>query len=382
MTADRESFELLRAIVQRPGNAVAQPIDRLAGSIRDWDSLLKLANEHRVLPMLFSRLAEMGPAVPPAVRDHLRAEYQRNMFHCTASAAELIGVLQAFERQAIPAMPFKGVVLSASIYGDFAQRQAGDLDVLIHPRHLPQATAILLERGYQLKTPVRADGAPIDPKDYEYHFERPADGMVLELRWRLSERGFTRTLDMDWVWPRRRVAILAGAEVPNLDPEIALLVLCMHGSKHAWARLNWICDVAQLLAAAPELDWKKATLEARRLGLWRTLAVGVLLAHRVAGAAVPQPVLRSFESDAAACRWVQFVQDNLFDPSARASHGRIPYYVQLLGLPGCAKWSLFVLMDYLQPNERDRAVLHLPHPLDALYYLVRPGRLLWDKLAR
>ena len=378
MAADRESCELLRAIVRRPADAAGPRIDRLAGNVRDWDSLLGLAREHRVLPMLFLRLADMGPAVPPAVQERLRAEYHRNLFHNLANAAELIGLLKAFDREAIPAMPFKGVVLGASIYSDLTTRATGDLDVLIHYRHLVRATAILLERGYELKTPVRADGTPVH--DYEYHFERQADGMVIELRWRLSLQKFRRNLGMDWVWPRRRIAMLAGAEVPNLGPEITLLVLCMHGSRHAWSRLIWICDVAQLLVSFPGLDWKEVSQEAKRVGLWRTLALGVLLAHRVADAAVPQAVLRCLESDATANSLARHIQENLFDAPGRLPMCRIPYNIQLLGFYDLVRLPLS--LDLWRPNERDRAALHLPQSLDALYYLVRPVRILWDRSAR
>src|SRR5450432_3884807 len=145
MPVDRESCELLRAIVRRP-EATAQRIDQLAGNVRDCESLLELAREHRVLPIVFLRLADLGAAVPPAVKDHLRAEFDSNVVQNLANVAELIGLLKAFDREGIPAMPFKGVVLGASIYGDLTTRPAGDLDVLIHHRHLARATAVLLER--------------------------------------------------------------------------------------------------------------------------------------------------------------------------------------------------------------------------------------------
>ena len=74
-------------------------------------------------------------------------------------------------------------------------------------------------------------------------------------------------------------------------------MLCMHGSKHVWSRLIWICDVAKMLESEPDLDWDSALREAKRVGLWRCLALGVLLAHRVAGAQVPDEVLRRFEKD-------------------------------------------------------------------------------------
>ncbi len=189
-------------------------------------------------------------------------------------------------------------MLAAAIHSDFTARTAGDLDLLIHYKHLLQATAILFARGYELLTEVCADGTPARSDSYEYHFERPSDGMVTELRWKLelTEPRFRHKLGLDWVWKRRRSATLAGAKVPVMSPEITLLMLCMHGSKHAWSRLIWICDVAQLITSSPELDWKQVVLEAKRSGLKRTLALGVLLAHRVAGATLPPAVLLRFAS--------------------------------------------------------------------------------------
>jgi hypothetical protein len=355
---------------------------QLAGKVRDWELLLRLAREHGLMPMLFSRLADVGPAVPPTVLDRLQAEYNRNAFHNLANAAELLSLLRALDQHLIPAMPFKGVVLGASIYRDPTTRPAGDLDLLIHHRHLERATAVLLERGYELKTPVREDGSPTDPDYYEYHFERQADGMVIELRWRLelTRPRFRHNLGMDWVWHRRQVAMLAGSEVPNLDPEITLLVLCMHASKHAWSRLIWICDVAELLSAFPGLDWKDATQEAKQSGLWRALALGALLAHRVAGASVPQAVLRRFESDATACNLARHVEENLFEAPGSTPMGRLPYNMQLMGSRDRIRFLLS--KDLFRPNDKDRAIIRLPKSLHAFYYLIRPVRILWDRSVR
>ena len=124
--------------------------------------------------------------------------------------------------------------------------------------------------------------------------------------------------------------MLAGAEVPDMSPEINLLMLCMHGSKHMWSRLLWICDVAQLLASSPSLDWKEVTDEAKEAGLSRTLALGILLSHRVTGATVPQTILRRFEADTTACLLAEHIQENLFDAPGSTPQGRMPYSLQLL----------------------------------------------------
>jgi hypothetical protein len=302
--------------------------------------------------------------------------------HCFANAAELLQVLSAFEAVGIPALPFKGVVLGASVYGDMTARTAGDLDVLIYYRDLLRATRILKDRGYELTTKVLEDGSP-EAKDYfEYHFERENDGMVLELRWRLelTQPRYKRILGMDWVWPQRRTTRLAGADVPNLDAVSELLMLCMHGSKHVWSRLIWICDVAKMLESEPGLDWSYATKEARRLGLWRCLALGVLLAHDVAGAQVPARILRSFEKDQTARKLANFFQKHVPCEPGRVPEGRAPYDVQLLGFRERA--AMVLSPTFLRPNARDRAVLKLPKELEPLYYVIRPLRLLLDRSGR
>jgi len=174
--------------------------------------------------------------------------------------------------------------------------------------------------------------------------------------------------------------MLAGAEVPDMSPEINLLVLCMHGSKHVWSRLIWICDVAELLDSSSGLDWKEITREAKQSGLWRTLALGVLLAHQVAGAAVPPAVLQRFESDAAARNLARHIEENLFEAPGSTPKGHVPYDFQLLGFRDRAR--AFLSLNILRPNERDRAVVPLPKPLHALYYLIRPFRILLDRSAR
>ncbi len=357
MPLDRESCELLRAIVRRPTDGNCEQLALLVARIHDWDALLTAARQHGVLVMLYLRLANHCDPIPPTTFERMRADYNRNAFHSLTNAAELIDVLTEFDEKQIPAMPFKGVVLGASVYHDLTTRPAGDLDLLIFLRDLKKATEILLKRGYELKAPTSEDGSPM-ALDYEYHFERRSDGMAMELRWRLelTEPRFRRNLGMDWVWPRRQVTTLAGAKVPNLDPATALLVLCMHGSKHVWSRLIWICDVARLISSQPGLNWYDVKKEAKRTGLWRALTLGVLLAHKVAGATVPQPVLEAFEADATARNLTEHFNQNLFSSLDRTPKGIVPYNIHLLGFRDRAR--ILLSLELLRPSDRDRAAIH------------------------
>jgi hypothetical protein len=381
-SADSASRALLLALVRQPGNAESQNVSGLVAKVRDWDSFLYLAGEHRVSPMVYSRLRECGVALPRAVEARLRAEFERNALQCLINAAELIALLGSLNREMIPAMPYKGIVLAASAYGDLSARPAGDLDLLVYQQHLAQTSEVLFARGFTRLTPVDANGTPTIENLHEYQFERLADGLQLELRWTLDlgHPAFTRHLGLEWMWPNRRTVRLAGADVPDLSPEIALLVLCMHGSKHVWSRLVWICDVAQLLASSPDLDWNKVIREAGKSGLSRTLALGVILAHEIIGAAVPEGLLRRFQSDRWMSALAQHIQETLFDSPSSLPGNRVPYKVRLLEFRD--RFRYLFSLNMLRPNDKDRAALPLPKSLHALHYLIRPFRILRDRSAR
>ncbi len=379
---DHDTGNLLRAVIQTQSDACGETLAELASKVNCWEDAIEGARQHGILPLLFLTLTATGAAIPPNALQLVRNEFERNAFHCFANSAELLEVLIAFEAAGIPAMPFKGVVLGASVYGDMTARTAGDLDVLIYYRDLLRATRILKERGYELTTKVLEDGSPEAENYFEYHFERSIDGMVLELRWRLelTQPRYKRSLGMDWVWPRRRTTMLVGAAVPNLDAVSELLMLCMHGSKHVWSRLVWIYDVAKFLESEPGLDWRFAIKESRRLGLWRCLALGVLLARGLVGAHVPAEVLRSFENDRAARELANFFQNHAPNKPGRVPDGPVPYDVQLLGFRERA--GVVLSPAFFRPNGRDRAVVKLPKILEPLYYVIRPFRLLLDRSGR
>lgn len=377
---DPEVAELLSAIARTSIDPLG--LGALAERVKDWNAVIERSRQHRISPMCYLRLERAGSHVPSGVLEQLRLDYERNAVHNLANAAELISILKMFEGDSIPAIPFKGVVLAASAYGNMMARHGGDLDLLVRWSDVTKATALLVATGYILRSSIKQDGAPTYPYCYEYNFFRPADGIVVELRWRLDGMypRLGRDLGLDWVWPSRRAAMLAGAEVPSLSPEIALLFLCDHGIKHTWSQMVWISDIAHLLASSPDLDWETAIREARSVGLWRSLAFGVLLAYEVADAPVPRPILNRLQSSSAARRIADHFAKSVFEAPGRGPGGHLPYRVQLLDFHD--RIRMLCSLEFLRPNERDRAAVPLPEWLDPLYYLIRPLRLLMDRSPR
>jgi hypothetical protein len=160
----------------------------------------------------------------------------------------LLTLLQRLERQSIAAIPLKGPVLAASVYGHIALRQCGDLDILVPQRHVLQAKESLISEGYR---PMRQFGDAQEAAHLQsfhaYSLVREDGRAAVDLHWTVMPSYFAVPLDPKGLWERLEPIDLMGTAVLSLPLEDVRLFLCIHGFKHGWERLGWICDVAELL---------------------------------------------------------------------------------------------------------------------------------------
>src|SRR5262249_34123103 len=150
-------------------------------------------------------------------------------------------------------------------YGNLGLREFGDLDLLLRAADLARARRLLRTRGYRPQYPL----SPGQERAYlrslcQLPFVRD-DGVVVELHSALTPRAFHFPLSLVELWHRRITLAVAGKPVAAPSPEDLLLILCMHGAKHLWKYLGWVCDVAEVLRAHPAVDWDVLRGQARRL---------------------------------------------------------------------------------------------------------------------
>src|SRR5208337_3254764 len=143
-------FEFLCALA---GSELApERIERIANwdlSKLDWSEVLRLAEQHGILPLAARNLIEHARGLPPEVERSLRSAYEANLRHSLWFSAELARILQHFERRELRALPYKGPVLAQSAYGDLGLRSFSDLDFLIAPADFERAKQALAEIGYR-----------------------------------------------------------------------------------------------------------------------------------------------------------------------------------------------------------------------------------------
>lgn len=262
----------------------------------DWACLIELAMRHGLRPLLFRHLDAVEPhAVPRDAFVALWAWRQRVAAQNRLMVQELLRLLQLFEAQEIPALPFKGPALAQSVYGDVALREFADLDILMRAGDIPKAQQVLAEAGYRpeytmdelLLRTVLSSGA-----HYHLAFVHAESSMMVELHWKTDALfPVEEAASTPW-WTRSPDAVLAGAKVRSFNSSELLLALCVHGSKHHWASLGWLVDVAELVRAHQDLDWEWIMMQAARLGCKRRVAVGLALARELLAAPLPPGVER------------------------------------------------------------------------------------------
>ena len=164
------------------------------------------------------------------------------------------------------------------------------------------------------------------------------------------------------MFSRVQAVSLAGAQLLTLAPPDLLLTLFVHGAKHGWTRLAWLCDVAELLRKHQDLDWDSLLAQARALGIERIVHLGLNLVADKLDVGLPREIGDRLEQDRVAKQLSNKLWHELiFEPLLSSERP--------LGLPL-----------YLQARERlsDRLTLLLrwvytPRPYDLEQWVSLPG---------
>lgn len=379
----RDEFEFLCALV---GVELApERLERIANwdlSKLGWSEVLRLAEQHGVLPLAARNLIEHARGFPPEVEHSLRSAYEANLRRSLWFSAELARILQHFERRQVRALPYKGPVLAQSAYGDLGLRSFSDLDFLIAPADFERAKQALAEIGYRPSADLTASVERFFLRTgYERSFDSAAGKYLVELQWALLPHFYGVDVRVEDLLARAGKTVVGGCEVPCLSLEDSVLVLCLHAAKHLWTRLNWLVDIAETLRTET-IDYSLVFSRARALGIARILGVSFWLVKNVLHADLPKPAEEMIAADSR----VPALGREFAERLARgANYGfeSTEYFRLILKLRERRgdRWRYLWRLVWT-PGAGEIATVRLPEALFPLYRLVRIGRLMRKLLLR
>lgn len=345
----------------------------------DWPWLTTLAQRHGVTALVHRHLAReiVHCDLPDATAfdktlSALGERARLDAFKSLTLEGQMVGLAAAFESSNLPAAFFKGPLLARAAYGDPSLRTFVDLDVLVRAGDVQRALEVLQASGYRR---TAAAGGQHDRAFHGWNGEctlfNDDHGAQLDLHWRLTMAYYPAQFDVDGMLKRAKPVSVGGRTVAGLDEVDMFVLLCVHGAKHLWSQLRWLCDVAEIVRAHPAFPWGAVVGRASEAGAERMLIVACELARRALGVGHPLAV------PSEATRLVDVFEARL--RATRADDGPLaPLRENILGTRLTANWwhkLRYVLGAVFTPTEAEWDALRLPPALFPLYYLVRPLRL-------
>jgi hypothetical protein len=352
-------------------------ISDLVAESLDWDLLLVLAERHNLEPLLFTHLHRYGAGlVPPEILQSLREECKSIARRSWILATRLQGISAHLQAQGIKHISYKGPLFAELYYGSCALRVSNDLDLIVRPSDLARVRKALGEIGFSDQNGLTSEQQAVS---FRFGFEHPfhdATGVELDLHWRVVQKFKSRSLDMEGIWQRLRLARLFDSNVPTFCPEDMLIALCLHAGHHGWMQLSYFCDIAQLLRTHPTLDWNIVCSHLRDSNTRRLVYVCWRLLNRHWHAEIPEEMMARASADAHVSRLAHRVETEIWpSPVPELTTANLRWLLERSAGEDVLDRLSLLLGSIFQPAVEDFAAFRLPWILAPLYPLLRAFRL-------
>lgn len=263
----------------------------------NWDLVWQMSKAHGVAPLVYRNLAAICPAaVPSSIHEAYRRHNQSTTLMNTVLAKEFVALLDALASTGVTAIPFRGITLAQIAYGDLSMCECEDIELIVEQGAIHQARKVLWSHGYQ---PAKADiDAETDAREVNHVFLKRNGMVTINLQWGLAGYHSAFRLDRGALWRRLKPVGLPTKPVMGPCPEDLLILLCVHGTIHAWKQLKWVCDIAELVRRKPALDWSRVLYQASEWGCRRMVLLGLAMAQNLFDIVLPRTVSHEIDADA------------------------------------------------------------------------------------
>lgn len=277
-----------RSAVSRVLVAVARgeaPV--LDASVRaDPTELVDALRYHRLAPLAHTLLRDAGDGLAEVLRPDRDAAVALHL-HATTLLGHVGEILDG-----VPWVVFKGPVLSELAHPVPGLRSYHDLDLLVAPQDLREATVRLLDAGWQI---ADFDDMLRNPElPGEMHWSTPS-GMLVDLHWSMINTQVRRqrlAVPTTELLRRRDRVELGFSSVWTLDRADGLVHVCLHAALTGANKLIYLVDAQRM--ADRVADWAEV---GERAVEWKAASHVALVLHRARrslGGALPEGVDRLF----------------------------------------------------------------------------------------
>jgi hypothetical protein len=346
----------------------------------DWIVFEKIITAHQVRPLVYKVLS----AHPAVIDSQFLERLRRNCFKIATGnfykLEELVRLHKLLLDKGIKNVPYKGVILSWFLFGDYISRETADIDFLIDPADFAAVHATLIPEGYS-------------PRYYNPDFEQiflntshelmysktgPSGEIKIEIHWAATNQMMDIPMANTDLFQKTDRLTLPGGEVSIFNLENHLLILLVHhGVNDVWRTLRHSFDLSLFLSKyGDKTDWTKFREATIKYKIRHTAEVGLLACHQLFGTAIP-------EQFAVGTPAKQVLEHLLRFPAMKKRKLNLENLQQQLFLRDSFTDKLRLLGSYvrtgIKPNVRDMEAWPIAKKWYLLYYLIKPYRILFKK---
>lgn len=225
----------------------------------EWNILLQMASEHKLLPMIYEALRHL---LPQSAAGPIKQQVRRQVILQTMRTEQFLELNRRLREAGLTPLVVKGIVCRA-LYPKPDHRPSADEDVLIPPTQLAQCRQILEDFGMST--------GETDPNAYEFPYRRAGSPLYIELHRSLFPKESEAYGDLNDFFgdPFRLTSEIEaqGQKVLTMHPTDHITYLIFHAFKHflhSGFGIRQVCDI--LLFAqhyGGHIDWEWVRLSCR-----------------------------------------------------------------------------------------------------------------------
>lgn len=359
-------------------------IGKLLSENIDWERIINMAIYHKVMPLLHKTLiTHFKHEVPGRVLEKISDYFAKNSLFTMALSAALVNVLRILNQNGIDVLPVKGALLAERLYGSFAMRTYGDLDILVRQEDFEKSLDVLQKNNYTLVPEGISRSTFLKFSKFKYHGQLlDQTGACIELHWELTGFYVSEPITLESLKPFLIKSSVFDYQVLDLSNEMLFLFLCMHGNRHQLNQIDFICSIAELIEKSPNLDWKLILELGLKYKMIRRILLVMVLVNKLFNKSVPFEIEQLIKE-----------QDDIMKVASNVMEFKDSYITEKKILRGFFKYQLaimdnkreairFIGHSLVVPHQNDWMKIKLANIFFGFYFLYKPWSIITIPIVR
>lgn len=356
-------------------------IEELALSALNWEYILKRSQEQGVAALLYKLILKdtLSTYIPGRVMKGLRNYYysllERNVLMLKAWEEGL----EAFRKERIEVLVFKGPALLELVYKDIGLRPMGDIDILVKFKDLGRAGRILEGMGYRASinpSNISSDGINPQRNSIMYFKDRERPGFFWHTYWHIINflpynPAVIRKIDMSRIWQDAASLKANGSDWRGFSLNHHLIYLSLHAFNHRYEPLILLCDLNELINNEKEnIHWDILIEESEVLGLEKYLYYSLYVLAKVLNTDIPGRVLERLRPGR-----IHFWEKKFINAVLEGRPFFLSEILASLAMNENLKDRFFYLYKLLFPSRQEMSIIRQKEPaqVNIADYLMRIG---------